>query len=365
MHQLTRRLALGLTLPLALAAPVVLLAAPAHATGFEVSVVKSVPSPAVYGSVVTATATVMNGTSPVTTGTVQFQISAPVVEATNLGGPVPISAAGTAVSPTLVQSDGHPLDITTVSNDWQITAIYFDPVQQPNGSGSTSLAITKAGSSVAVLPTATTVVADLAGAPPGGALPSSLKPTGTVTFTVNGAPGTARPVADGQATLDFLLGSGAQTVSAAYSGDTRYTASSATFTRRDPLLGARVLSSFPQSKSGWYNSAVDIVFICRPQGSELVEDCPGDVTLKKSGKDQSVTRSIHAVDGGAATVTVKGIDIDRDKPVITIDGRTCSATDKLSGVKGTCRMKIARNGHFTAVAQDKAGNRAVKRGVLD
>ena len=125
------------------------------------------------------------------------------------------------------------------------------------------------------------------------------------------------------------------------------------------------ISDFAKSKSGWYHSPVSIWFLCKPQGSELVEDCPADVTLKKSGKDQSVTRTIHALDGGSATVTVSGIDIDRDAPVITVDGRSCRATDKLSGVKGRCHMKIAPNGTYRAVALDKAGNRAVERGTLD
>ena len=51
--------------------------------------------------------------------------------------------------------------------------------------------------------------------------------------------------------------------------------------------------------------------------------------------------------------------------MITVKGRGCSATDKLSGVKGRCKMKIAANGHFVAIARDRAGNRAVTRGILD
>ncbi len=154
-------------------------------------------------------------------------------------------------------------------------------------------------------------------------------------------------------------------MTATYTGDGRYTGTSEALVRKDPILGARVLSTFPKSKSGWYHTPVDIWFICKPQGSELVEDCPVDTSLNQSGKNQSVTRTIRAVDGGSATLTISGIDIDRDKPVIKVSGRSCTATDKLSGVKGKCRMEIAKNGHYTAVAKDKAGNRAVKRGILD
>ena len=126
-----------------------------------------------------------------------------------------------------------------------------------------------------------------------------------------------------------------------------------------------MLSTFPKSKSGWYHTPVDIWFICKPQGSELVEDCPVDTSLNQSGKDQSVTRTIRAVDGGSATLTISGIDIDRDKPVIKVNGRSCTATDKLSGVKGKCHMEIAKNGTTRRSRTDKAGNRAVKRGILD
>ena len=51
--------------------------------------------------------------------------------------------------------------------------------------------------------------------------------------------------------------------------------------------------------------------------------------------------------------------------MITVDGRSCTATDKLSGVKGTCHLHVAKDGSHRAVAIDKAGNRAVERGVLD
>ena len=216
-----------------------------------------------------------------------------------------------------------------------------------------------------MLPTATTLVADVTGAFPGGLQANSIKPGGAVEFKVNGAVVGSNDVVNGKATLNHVLAAGPQTVTATYTGDDQYTGTSEALVRKDPILGARVLSTFPKSKSGWYRTPVDIWFICKPQGSELVEDCPVDTSLNQSGKNQSVTRTIRAVDGGSATLTISGIDIDRDKPVIKVNGRSCTATDKLSGVKGKCRMEIAKNGHYTAVAKDKAGNRAVKRGILD
>jgi hypothetical protein len=365
MHQLMRRVALGLTLPLVVGAPVVLLGGPTQATGFEVTVVTSVPSPAVYGQQVTATATVTNVGQPVTSGTVQFEVSSLETEAMPLGAPVAMNGSGTAVSPILAQPDGHPLDITAISDPWQITAQYFEPNSMPGGSFSTSLDVTQAGSSIAVLPTASTLVADMAGALPGGAQANSLKPSGAVDFKVNGTLVGSNDIVNGVATLSYVLPPGTQTVTATYAGDTRYGPSTETASRKDPILEARLLSMFPKSKSGWYHNTIDIWFICKPQGSELVEECPADISLKKSGKDQSVTRTVHAIDGGSATITISGIDIDRDKPKITVSGNTCTATDKLSGVKGKCHMKIEPNGHYRAIANDKAGNRAVEQGVLD
>ena len=62
---------------------------------------------------------------------------------------------------------------------------------------------------------------------------------------------------------------------------------------------------------------------------------------------------------------VDGIDIDRDKPEISIVNGKCKATDELSGVK-SCRLKTSANGKvIIAIATDKAGNRAIKRVVVD
>ena len=57
MHQLMRRVALGLTLPLVVGAPVLLLAGPAHAVGTPTDVTLTSPAnPSVYGQEVRVTA---------------------------------------------------------------------------------------------------------------------------------------------------------------------------------------------------------------------------------------------------------------------------------------------------------------------
>jgi hypothetical protein len=361
MHELMRRGVLGLALPLVVGAPAVLLAEPAHATGFTVLV--AAPASIVYGQPTTATATVTDGGEPVTAGSVQFSVSLSGAEPDTLGAPVPLDATGHATSPVLAQSDGRPLDITVGSDAWSVHAVYSNG--EPAASGdSLPIAVTQAASTVAVQPTATTLVADITGAVPGGTQANSLLPAGPVQFKVNGVDVGSDVAVNGRATLSYVLPSGPQAVTATYAGDDRYTGSAQSLTRRDPVLEARVISELPRSKSGWYRTPVDLWFVCRPQGSELVEECPADVTLKHSGKGQSVTRTVHALDGGNATVTVSGIDIDREKPKVTVTGRSCTATDKLSGVKGRCHLHVHGDGTYTAVAVDKAGNRAVRHGRL-
>jgi hypothetical protein len=372
MRQLMRRVAMGLTLPLVVGAPVVLLAGPAHAADLTLTSI-TVQNSAVYGQEVHASAKVTDQElTAVSAGSVQFGYrppgSNPSDDPIAIGAAVPLAADGTAVSPILATNDGTPFEVTPGSDQFLITARYLPNVEDWGSSrGEHPISIFRSGTSLAVLPTATTLVADIVGASPGGVQLHSVKPDGgTVQFSVNGAAvGSPVPAVNGSATLAYALPSGTNAVTASYSGDTHYTASSQSSTRKDPILEARLLTTFPKSRSGWYKNAVDIWFICKPQGSELVEECPADTTLSRSGKGQTLTRTVHALDGGSATITLSGIDIDRDKPVITVKGRGCTATDKLSGVKGKCRMKISPNGRFTAVAQDKAGNRAVKRGVLD
>jgi hypothetical protein len=366
MKKLMRRVAAGLALPLAIGAPVVLLASPAQAAAPTVTLTPNA-NPSVYGQEIRVVAHAYNGeeTNPVTDGSIEF-----VVDGVEQAPIVHLNADGRATSPPLVDEGGLPLDVTVGSDFYLVEANFipdasstFDPA---NGVGGYAQFVDKAGSSLAVLPSPTTIVADLSGQLPGGVQFRSIKPTGTVTFTVGGATvGTAPVAANGRATLNYVVPPGApRVVGASYGGDERYTPSSAAITRTDPELRARVLSKFSKSRSGWYRTPVEVFYFCRPQGSELVGDCPLDVTLRKSGENQSVARTVQAIDGGATTVVVEGIDIDRDDPEVSVVNGRCKATDELSGVK-TCKLRVAADRkHVIAIATDKAGNRAVARGVL-
>ena len=365
MKKLMRRVAAGLALPLVIGAPVVLAAGPAEAAVTPtVTLTRSAPSPSVYGQPIVVTALVTDGDAPVPSGAIQFE-----VDGVEQGPPIQLGTDGRAVSPQLVDEAGLPLDVTVLSDFHLVQAHYLpsDLSSYNEATGSYQQFVDKAGSTLAVQPGPTSIVADLTGMLPGGVQFGSIKPTGTVTFTVGGATVGSAPVAEnGRATLSYVVPPGApRVVGASYAGDDRYTPSSASITRVDPMVTARVLTKFSKSRSGWYRTPVEVFFSCRPQGSELVGDCPLDVTLRKSGENQTVGRTVQALDGGATTVLIEGIDIDREDPEVSIVNGRCKATDELSGVK-SCKLRMADDGeHVIAIAVDKAGNRGFARALLD
>ncbi len=100
------------------------------------------------------------------------------------------------------------------------------------------------------------------------------------------------------------------------------------------------------------------------------------MTLTANGKDQSVSGTAVDFAGNTASASLGGINIDSEKPAITVNGikdgamyilgavptPSCSATDDLSGA-GTCVVKVSggeANGvgtfTYTATSSDKAGN---------
>ncbi|MGN6608174.1 MAG: Ig-like domain-containing protein, partial [Jatrophihabitans sp.] len=233
---------------------------------------------------------------------------------------------------------------------------------------STSLVVSQAATSTTVTVHAHDLSATVTPVAPGTGTP-----TGTVTFAVGGVPVGTATLSGGTATLTYTVPTGrANTVAAAYNGDTDFAASSVSTTRRDPLITAHVQSSSPRSSYGWYHAAVTVTFTCTPQGAALTTPCPVAVTLTHDGAGQSVSGTIMAADGGAATASVTGIDIDTVRPRVSIAGvrngatypsaprARCSASDTLSGVARCTLTSSVRNGRTTyrATAVDKAGNTA-------
>ncbi len=203
--------------------------------------------------------------------------------------------------------------------------------------------------------------------------PGAGRPSGTVTFAVNGTTvGTAKLSASGVATL-AAKSSGAEVASASYGGDDHFMASAASTATRNPVIKAKVTSAHPETRFGWYRSAVTITFTCQAGSAPLTAPCPGPVTLDRSGAGQSVSRTIHDTDGGLATVTVSPVNIDLKAPVVRVTGIKngatydapgpsklgCQASDSLSGLAGPCFLTVAGNAGriaWTATATDKAGN---------
>lgn len=115
--------------------------------------------------------------------------------------------------------------------------------------------------------------------------------------------------------------------------------------------------------------------VCAESGAPLTAVCPAPVTLSDGAAGTSVTRTIIATDGGAATATVS-VDIDRVRPAVRVTkvraGAThfalgpvvgCRATDRHSGVV-TCKVTRRTKGHrivYRAVATDRAGNTSSTR----
>lgn len=144
----------------------------------------------------------------------------------------------------------------------------------------------------------------------------------------------------------------------------------------EPTITAALSSSTPRNAAGWWRAPVTVTFTCTP-GSAPVSDCPAPVVLDQDGAGQSVTRTTSAADGGTASVTVGGIDLDQTAPGVRVGGPRsgatylarspqprCAGTDALSGV-ASCRLSRSRvpfqDGWVyddSARATDKAGNSA-------
>jgi hypothetical protein len=248
-----------------------------------------------------------------------------------------------------------------------IDAAQAGDAEYASATAAQTVTVTKADTSTSLDVQPHTIVATVSAVAPGAGTP-----TGSVVFSVDGSPVGTAPLVAGVATLSYTVPAGkAHNVSAVYAGDDDFTGSSASTARHDPTITATVSSSTAKTKYGWYRSSVVITFKCTTHGAPLTSACPGAVTLSHSGAGQSVTRTIMAADGGTATVTVSGINVDKTAPRVAVGGvknhavyfggapaARCVGSDALSGL-ASCRISSAANGDtvtVTATATDKAGN---------
>lgn len=234
------------------------------------------------------------------------------------------------------------------------------------GEKAQALALHGAPSSIAVTVTAGQLTARVS------AVRSDMHvPRGEVTFLVDGVEVGKSPLADGTAELPYVVPTGAtRTIVAEYPGDIDFEPSSGQVQRSDPLLTARVRSNGKKNRFGWYREPVTVRFNCTTRGSELAAACPATLRLKGNRRGERVHRSIRALDGGRASVVVRGIRIDRTPPTLRIRGIRrgasyhrirrvrCVARDRTSGVL-RCVTRLKRIGKrviYVTTATDKAGN---------
>jgi len=332
------------------------------------TITPTVASP-VFGQPVSFTTTVTVGGDPVTAGSVQW-----VVDGADAGSPVTVGSDGTAtlgpISDLAVGAHTIEADYLGSSNDAVSTL-------------SLNVVVGMAQTTTSIRVTSTAVFATVTPVAPGAGTP-----TGRVVFTViTGSVISVTPVtlpASGTAKLT-LKSKGAETVSVAYSGDGSFAASSASTATKNPKITASVSSATPKSKFGWYRSPVTVRFLCTPGSAPLTSACPGPVTLSRNAAAQMVSKTIHAKDGGVATVVVSPINIDQVKPSVKVTGAkngttvdapgtaklTCVAKDALSGLAAPCKVTTHTTETtltWTASVTDKAGNTATtsgKEGLID
>ncbi|GAA4361021.1 Ig-like domain repeat protein [Angustibacter luteus] len=312
----------------------------------------------VFGQAATATVAV-SGTHD---GSVQFTLDgAPV------GSPLALAADGTATSSNLVGSGlavgSHPVGaVFTPTDSDTYAASSATPQALTVGKAATT-------SSVSIDPNAITATVT-------PTVPGAGDPTGNVDFYLAGTKIGSASLTSGTATLAHRVPNGAdRAVSTIYAGDTSFTGSSASTARRDPVITAAV-SSTKASRHGWYATSVTVTFTCHQTSAALTATCPAPVTLSRNAAGQSVTRTIIAADGGAATAVVTGINIDSVRPTARVTGvragatyfatgpvAGCRAADSLSGVTA-CTVTRTTRGHqvtYVATATDRAGNRSSTR----
>ena len=212
--------------------------------------------------------------------------------------------------------------------------------------------------------------------------PDAGPPSGNVAFWVDGTKVGSAPLSAGAATLSYIVSPGStHQVVARYRGDSTFAGSSDSVARRDPRLTAALHSAHAKSHDGWFRGPVTVAFQCVTRGAALTHACPAPVLLSGDGKAKPLTRTIHAVDGGAASIVVMGIKIDTLPPRVRVTGvhdgavyhgkppaARCVAKDSTSGV-ASCRLtrhsRPGRHGTVTsyrAVAVDRAGNTAAVTG---
>lgn len=302
----------------------------------------------VYGQPVTASVQV-RGTSE---GTIQLSVDGDTV-----GEPITVNQVGRAIVPLPdLSAGGH-----------QVTASFTpaDPARYAGSSSELTLPVAQARSKAKV-----TVRGGRASVVVTTVVPGAGTAEGTVVFIVDGNVSDPVTLFHGRARFDGIVPAGVE-VAVVYDGDENFTSSSDSTLRTDPTITAKITSGAPRSSNGWYRASVVVRFTCTEGSAPLTDDCPDPLTLTEEGPSQTVIRTIAAEDGGIATATLTGLNIDLTKPVVSAYGveegqrffdsapdAGCLASDALSGVQRCAAIRKTKGEDvtYTVAAIDQAGN---------
>lgn len=135
----------------------------------------------------------------------------------------------------------------------------------------------------------------------------------------------------------------------------------------NPRLAVQITSTHGPH-NGWYRGGVKLSYHCTLGTAPLTRACPDPTRLHTGGR-HTVTKTVHALDGGSARIE-RLIRIDNVAPSIRVwmaagqPHERCR--DGLSGV-ARCQVALHRDGGtltYSATARDKAGNVRHKNGTL-
>ena len=277
-------------------------------------VLSSSVNPSVYGQPVTVTANLIQGSStgPAPTGTVTFSIDGTTEPPTALSG----TSATLALPPAL--GVGTHTVTATYSGDANYPVQTATALTQTvtQAATSTMLASSANPSAVGQPDTFTATVDPLA--------PGTGTPTGTVTFTVDGIAQSPVAVASGSASLALEnLAPGAHTVTAAYSGDTNYAAStSGTLTQAVNQVTATVILTSSADPSVTGQGVTVNVAVAPVAPADTVPT--GTVTLAIDGTALPPAALVN----GSAAVTLPALAVGAHSITATYsgDGTYASAT---------------------------------------
>ena len=252
---------------------------------------KSNSGTSVFGQPVTFTATVAPASGSGTpTGTVTFTVGG-----TSALGSVVLSG-GKATLTTANLGVGSPAVTASYGGDNTFDAAVTSPLTQiVTQSGTTTVVASPASPFAGPGVPLTATVAPVS--------PGAGTPTGTVTFTIDGAAQTPVALAGGKATyVPSALSVGTHAITAAYAGDLNFTASaSATLTQTiDPSLSTTVLAS--SANPSIIGQAVSITATVLP-GTGGSGTPTGSVTFSVDGTAQTPV----ALAGGQATFSTSAL----------------------------------------------------------